>query len=163
MSKKLRVFYLLQVAYSAVFRAADHRARQNTGLTVTQIAVLFLLNEKDGQPVSEIANRLSMGKSSLTGLIDRMSEKRLVKRSPCPIDGRVTRVYLEETGRTAAQEAALHTQHYNAALLAPFTEDEQDVIGRFLHHLATNADTIINGPNAGQSTLPHMDQDKSAH
>jgi DNA-binding MarR family transcriptional regulator len=91
-----------------------------------------------------------------------MCEKRLVKRSPCPIDGRVTRVYLEETGRTATQEAALHTQHYNAALLAPFTEDEQDVIGRFLHHLATNADTIINGTSAGQSTLPDMDQDKSA-
>ncbi|WP_428525146.1 MarR family winged helix-turn-helix transcriptional regulator [Roseibium sp.] len=161
MSKKLRVFYLLQVAYSAVFRAADHRARQNTGLTITQIAVLFLLNEKDGRPVSEIANRLSMGKSSLTGLIDRMCEKRLVKRKPCPADGRVTRVYLEEAGRTAAQEANLHTRHYNAALLAPFTEDEQDVIGRFLHHLATNADTIINGRGTGQSDGPDTDKGQS--
>ncbi|MBO9426438.1 MarR family transcriptional regulator [Labrenzia sp. R4_1] len=161
MSKKLRVFYLLQVAYSAVFRAADHRARQNTGLTITQIAVLFLLNEKDGQPVSEIANRLSMGKSSLTGLIDRMCEKHLVRRSPCPIDGRVTRVYLEETGRTAAQEAGLHTRHYNAALLAPFTEDEQDVIGRFLNHLATDADAIINGPGTSQTDEPDTDKGQS--
>lgn len=151
MSKKLRVFYHLQVAYTALFRAADHRARQNTGLTITQIAVLFLLNEKDGQPVSEIAARLSMGKSSLTGLIDRLWEKRLVRRSPCPKDGRVTLVFLEDAGRRAAKDAGHHTRHYNAALLAPFTDTEQEVIGRFLKHIAENADTIINGQDTESS------------
>ncbi|QDG77854.1 MarR family winged helix-turn-helix transcriptional regulator [Labrenzia sp. PHM005] len=151
MSKKLRVFYHLQVAYTALFRAADHRARQNTGLTITQIAVLFLLNEKDGQPVSEIAARLSMGKSSLTGLIDRLWEKRLVRRSPCPKDGRVTLVFLEDAGREAAKDAGHHTRHYNAALLAPFTDTEQEVIGRFLKHIAENADTIINGQDTESS------------
>jgi len=155
MTQKLRVFYLLQVAYTAIFRAADQRARQQMDLTTTQIAVLFLLSEKDGQPVSDLAARLSMGKSSLTGLVDRMCEKALVRRAPCPRDGRVTLVYLEDTGRTAARTAGEKTRHYNAAVLAPFTEAEQDVIGRFLHHLARHADTIINGD--GQTGSGHPD------
>ncbi|MTH95750.1 MarR family winged helix-turn-helix transcriptional regulator [Roseibium sp. RKSG952] len=147
MAAGLRVFHLLQVAHSALFRAADHRARQEMGLTITQIAVLIILNDRDGQPASEIATRLSMGKSSLTALIDRLCEKDLVRRRPSANDGRVTLVHLEDAGRRAAEAARIHTRHYNAALLEPFTEEEQNVIGRFLQHLAHNANAIINVPD----------------
>lgn len=148
MTKKLRVFHHLQVAYTALFRAADHRARQNTGLTITQIAVLFLLTERDGQPISDIAARLAMGKSSLTGLVDRLCEKQLIRRRPCPEDGRSTLIHLEEAGRQASEAARMHTHHYNAALLAPFSDPEKEVIGRFLNHLAQNAESIINRPHS---------------
>ena len=59
-----RIFYLLQKAHSALFRAADHALKQRLGLTASQQAVLFILTKDDGKPISAIAEELKMGKSS---------------------------------------------------------------------------------------------------
>ncbi|OAN95639.1 MarR family winged helix-turn-helix transcriptional regulator [Sulfitobacter geojensis] len=146
MSRALKVFHQLQIAHSALFRAADHRTRNQIGLSTTQLAVLFILSRTDGQPISEISKTLAMGKSSLTGLVDRMCAKGLVRRSPSQADGRVINIYLEQLGRDALEEGARETKKFNTALLAPFSDAEQDIIGRFLTHLAENADDIINAP-----------------
>ncbi|MBM1817273.1 MarR family winged helix-turn-helix transcriptional regulator [Pseudosulfitobacter pseudonitzschiae] len=145
MSKNRRIFHKLQIAHSALFRAADHRTRDQLGLTTSQLAVLFILSRTDGQPISKISNTLAMGKSSLTGLVDRMCAKGLVRRSPSKEDGRVINIYLEQLGRNALEQGARETSQFNTALLAPFSVAEQDIIERFLTHLATNADDIING------------------
>ncbi|WP_122073794.1 MarR family winged helix-turn-helix transcriptional regulator [Pseudophaeobacter sp. EL27] len=141
---KLRVFHQLQVAHSALFRAADRRTRQTVGLTTSQFAVLFVLSQSDAQPISEIAKRLSMGKSSLTGLVDRMVERGLVARIASASDGRVTNIHLAPSGATLLARAKEETKHFNAALLAPFSDEEQVVIRRFLTHLVDHADEIIN-------------------
>lgn len=146
MPQSFRVFHLLQVAHSALFRAADKRSRQMAGLTTTQIAILLILRTSDGLAISDLAARLAMGKSSLTGLIDRLGGKGLVDRHPCPDDARVTLIRLTEAGRAAAEAALPDTRRHNAALLAPFSIDERAVIRRFLEHLSDNADTIINRP-----------------
>ncbi|WP_319826467.1 MarR family transcriptional regulator [Thalassovita sp.] len=140
----MRVFHLLQVAHSALFRAADQRSRRVSGLTTSQLAMLLILRKQDGQPITEIAATLAMGKSSLTGLVERLAEKGLISRTPSRKDGRVTLISLTPAGQTVA-EAALHdTRHYNKQLLAPFTPDEVQIIRRFLRHIERNAGTIIN-------------------
>lgn len=144
MTKKLRVFHQLQVAHSALFRAADQRTRQTVGLSTSQFAVLFVLSQSDGQPISEIAKTLSMGKSSLTGLVDRMVDRGLLCRSPSELDGRVTNIFLLPEGRLLLEQGMTETRHFNAALLQPFNQEEQEVIGRFLTHLVDHADEIIN-------------------
>lgn len=144
MPPKIRVFHQLQVAHSALFRAADLRTRREVGLTTSQFAVLFVLSQLDGLPISEIAKKLSMGKSSLTGLVERMVDRGLVCRRASPDDGRVTNIYLEKLGRDLLERGKHETRHFNDALLAPFSTQEQTVIERFLHHLVQNADSIIN-------------------
>ncbi len=139
-----RVFHALQRAHGALFRAADHALKAHTGLTATQQAVLFALVKRDRQPISAIAARLNMGKSSLTGLIDRMVAAELVTRQPCPTDGRSTIISIGDAGRRAAEATAEGTQRINAALLAPFTAGEQKIIARFLTHAAENGADIIN-------------------
>ncbi len=145
MSRTLKIFHKLQVAHSALFRAADQRTRSQIGLSTTQLAVLFILSRADGQPISEISKTLAMGKSSLTGLIDRMCDKGLVRRSASATDGRVTNVYLQPQGQDALNRGREETKRFNQALLAPFSVEEQDTIERFLTHLAEDADKIING------------------
>ncbi|MEP2715842.1 MarR family transcriptional regulator [Pseudophaeobacter sp.] len=154
---RLRVFHQLQVAHSALFRAADRRTRQSVGLTTSQFAVLFVLSQRDGQPISEIAKHLSMGKSSLTGLVDRMVDRGLVARIASPSDGRVTNIHIQAAGAALLAEAKQETKHFNAALLKPFIEDEQIVIHRFLNHLVEHADDIINPTtlNSGDSHDPN--------
>lgn len=144
MAGQLRVFHQLQVAHSALFRAADQRTRETVGLTTSQFAVLIVLSQEDGQPISDIAKQLAMGKSSLTGLVDRMVDRGLVRRMPSERDGRVINIHLEPEGQELLTRGVRETKHFNAALLDPFDETEQEVIGRFLDHLVSHADEIIN-------------------
>ncbi|WP_163851274.1 MarR family winged helix-turn-helix transcriptional regulator [Pseudooceanicola aestuarii] len=148
MADQLRIFHKVQVAHAALFRAADHRIRSRVGLSTSQLAVLFILARKDGLPISEVSRILSMGKSSLTGLVDRMCARGLVRRAPSERDGRITQLYLCAPGRALLAQGGAETRRFNAALLAPFSAHEQQVIDRFLTHLTENADSIINQPEA---------------
>jgi DNA-binding MarR family transcriptional regulator len=137
---------MLQIAHASLFRAADKRSRAEQGLTSTQLAVLHILRRQDGLPISEIAAILSMGKSSLTGLIDRLAAQQLISRRPSVRDRRATLIYLTPTGRDVSDRALTMTAQVNEAVLAPFSDEERLVIHRFLTHLADQAETIINPP-----------------
>ena len=143
MARTPRIFHLLQKAHSALFRATDRRLREAYGITASQQAVLFILGLRNGQPISAIADALSMGKSSLTGLIDRMEEKSLVRRAPHPEDSRSQLVFIAPAGRDIAATTVADTRRINDALLSPFSADEQATIARFLNHVAENGPTLI--------------------
>lgn len=143
MPKKLRVFHLLQRAHSALFRAADRDIRAREGVTAVQTGVLFVLSHEDGQPITAIADELNMGKSSLTGLVDRMVGAGLVRREASDHDGRVQRIFLEPEGRAMSERAGLRVQKINADLLAPFSPAEQGVIRRFLTHVSEIGQTAM--------------------
>lgn len=143
MARSPRIFHLLQKAHSALFRATDKRLREVHGITASQQGVLFILGLKDGQRISAIADALSMGKSSLTGLIDRMEERSLVRRAPHPDDSRSQLVFIEPAGRDIAAATVADTRRINDALLSPFSADEQATIARFLTHVAENGPTLI--------------------
>lgn len=146
MTRKIRVFHLLQTAHAALFRAADNRTRSMAGLTTAQFAVLFVLDNEDGMPISEIAKRLSMGKSGLTGLVDRMVALDLVTREASAKDRRIIRVRLLPKGRVLLQKGKQETRHFNEALLEPFSEAERATIQQFLDHVTKNAEAIIAAP-----------------
>ncbi|RZQ59730.1 MarR family winged helix-turn-helix transcriptional regulator [Amycolatopsis suaedae] len=67
------------------------------GLTAQQGQVLCVLM---AQPygMTELGATLGLAKSSLTGLVDRMVARGLVRRTPDPLDGRAVQVALTEEG-----------------------------------------------------------------
>jgi len=138
-----RVFHLLQKAHTALFRAADRALKTHIGLTTSQQAVLFSLVKNDGAPISQIADQLHMGYSSLTGLVDRMEAKRLLRRQASATDARSVHVFIEDQGRAIVHSALPFTKSVNAALLEPFTSEEQAIIERFLNHVAENAANLV--------------------
>ena len=147
MSRQTRVFHLLQLAHSALFRTADHRLRVQAGISASQLGVLFVLANSDGLPITAIADALNMGYSSLTGLVDRMSRRQLVRRESSTEDGRVQRVFIEPAGRETAERALLSVKRINAELLKPFSSTERRAIERFLIHVSENAAAIVAAGN----------------
>ena len=143
MAYTFRVFHLIQRAHSALFRAAENRLRREIGISVSQHAVLSVLASDKGMPVGEIAAVLGMSKSSLSGLLDRMSEKRLIRRRTNPLDARVQEVSIEPEGQAMIEQSRFTVRYYNQRLLQPFNDDERRVIESFLIHLADNAAEII--------------------
>lgn len=151
-----RVFYLLQKAHSALFRAADRYLKERIGLSTSQHAVLLLLAKSDGLTLSAIAESLSMGKSSLSGLIDRMAAKGLLRRCQNGADARSYQILLEPAGRELVSGSLLDTKRLNSELLAPFSTAERATIDRFLNHVARNADAIVAPVNhPPESEHPH--------
>lgn len=69
------------------------------GLNVLEWYALRALYEEDGLSASHLASLVCRHPSSMTALLDRMEEKRLLRRQIDSEDRRSVRIYLTETGR----------------------------------------------------------------
>lgn len=69
------------------------------GLTPFHWVVLCCLWEQDGLATCDLGNRLRQVGGTLTGVIDRMEERGLVRRERDQADRRVWRIWLTESGR----------------------------------------------------------------
>ncbi len=116
----------------AAYDAAGHRA---AGLTSPQADVLFALGNTEGLTFREIGEKTLITKGTLTGVIDRLENKRLVQRVPNPNDKRCTLVQLTRTGTQVFQE---HFPRHIAYLKTRFdqlTHSDQRRATRFLHKI----------------------------
>ena len=84
-------------AYQA-FASYDAAAYRNTDLTVPQADVIFTLGNMAGLTFKEIGELTLITKGTLTGVIDRLEDKKLVKRVTQSDDRRCTRVVLTAKG-----------------------------------------------------------------
>lgn len=144
MKKQLKVFHLLQLAHSALFKAADRKLKRDMHISTTQLAVLFSLAKCDNAPITAIADQLNMSYSSMSGVVDRMAAIHLLKRQKDTKDARVQNIILLPKGKAIAQQSNQEVRHINRALLDEFSLSEQETIVRFLVHIAKNAEDIVN-------------------
>lgn len=80
--------------YGAVAREA--------GLTLQQAELLCQL-ERSTPSFGELARLLGCDKTNVTGLVDRLERRGLVRRAPDPADRRVSRAILTDEGREAGR------------------------------------------------------------
>lgn len=85
-------------AYQA-FSTYDAAGLRDSGLTVPQADVVFTLGNTDGLTFGEIGERTLITKGTLTGIVDRLDKKGLVRCLQDPEDRRCTRVRLTAKGK----------------------------------------------------------------
>jgi DNA-binding MarR family transcriptional regulator len=85
--------------------------------------------------MSEAAAALDLGAPGMSGLAERTEKAGLIERRADETDGRVSRLWLTEAGRTARQKAKRRMTDLNARLTEGFTEEEIDVVARWLTSL----------------------------
>lgn len=73
------------------------------GITPFHYLVLCCLWEEDGLATSSIAEKLKQLGATLTGVLDRMEERGIVRRERDPQDRRIWRVWLTEEGARLSQ------------------------------------------------------------
>jgi MarR family transcriptional regulator, organic hydroperoxide resistance regulator len=73
------------------------------GLTPFHWVVLCCLWEQDGLATSQLGDRLRQVGGTLTGVLDRMEERNLVRRERDCQDRRIWRIWLSEEGRKLEQ------------------------------------------------------------
>jgi len=79
-------------------RRTMSKAYSDLGLNSAQAHLLFSLHDPAGAPMSELAEELVFDASYITGLVDRLEARGLVRRLQNPEDRRVKRVALTEAG-----------------------------------------------------------------
>jgi DNA-binding MarR family transcriptional regulator len=90
--------------------AAEH------ALSVTQLRLLAILRDRE-PAMLDLARHLGLGKSSVTGLIDRAQARGLVERVPASHDGRAVHVRLTPAGRRLVEQSEAQAYDAVSALL----------------------------------------------
>jgi MarR family transcriptional regulator, organic hydroperoxide resistance regulator len=118
---------------AAVHRVLDHLAAElaELGLRQAEINVLAQLKAGMARPVGELVAATGQRPSTLTGVLDRLERKRLVRRRVNAADRRSFTIELTAAGEAAA--ARVHEAF--AALDARVSDDLPPAVTEGFHHV----------------------------
>jgi DNA-binding MarR family transcriptional regulator len=129
-----RLIFLLTVGYRRLQRSIEQQMLAHD-LTSAQSGVLFYLVRNDGALIGDVSQALDIVPSAMTGLANRMERAGLVKRKRDGDDGRAQRLYITAAGQELGKSAAARAKAINAKLMDGFSDDEIDVVSRWLTSL----------------------------
>ena len=110
--------YLLAQA-SHLISHEFHAVVRSSGLSVLQWRVLATLADGSTRSVGEVATIALTPQSTLTRVVDRMSELGLVKRVADGLDRRVTRLRITPKGARMSRRLVEMAREHEASVLAP--------------------------------------------
>jgi MarR family transcriptional regulator, 2-MHQ and catechol-resistance regulon repressor len=97
----------------AVYSSAHVRS---FGLTPAQFDIVATLGNTNGMTTSELGEKTLITKGTLTGVVDRLADKKLVRRVALPSDGRCQIVQLTAKGeKLFARIFPAHLAHMERA------------------------------------------------
>ena len=113
----LKVLRPLVEAYLA-FSRIDNRHIRSLRLTPSQFDVIVTLGDTAGLTCSQLSSQTLVTKGTLTGVLDRLATKGLIRRESVEIDKRRTRIRLTQKGHVLYQKVfAAHV-----AFIRPYFE-----------------------------------------
>jgi MarR family transcriptional regulator, organic hydroperoxide resistance regulator len=108
------------------------------GLTPFHWLVLCCLWEQDGLPTSHLGDRLCQVGGTLTGVIDRMEERSLVRRERDPLDRRIFRIWLTEAGRQLEAVLPNHSAELRERALKGLSQAERQLFSEWIDRMIAN-------------------------
>ncbi len=110
-------------------------------VTPVQYGILACLWQHNGQAPSQIAACLSLEGSTITGILDRMENKGLLKRTPDPGDRRALKVVLTDVGSALQERIDKTIIKANKEVLQGLSAKEQETLKTLLGQLEKNKKT----------------------
>ena len=104
-------------------------------VTPVQYGILACLWQNDAQAPGQIAANLSLDSSTITGILDRMEHKGLLKRTPDPNDRRALKVVLTDSGRALHNPIDKTIDEANAEVTQGLSEKERKTLVTLLGKL----------------------------
>jgi DNA-binding MarR family transcriptional regulator len=109
-------------------------------ISPSQFNILNILDrEPNGLSQTELSRRLIMHRSNVTGLVDRLEARRLVKRLESPADRRVYRVVATQEGRKLIKKILPHYHRAAENVWGNFPVSRAAQLARELDRLSANA------------------------
>ncbi len=114
------------------------------GLGLSDFAVLEALFHKGAQPVNVIGKRILLTSGSITTAIDRLESRKLVHRTPHPVDQRTRIVQLTDRGKRLIEDAFRRHALDMEEIMAVLTPSERLELTRLLKKVGIFAVTRLN-------------------
>ena len=133
-----RSFHYLLMATQSLFQRSVMAALNGSGLTAGQPKVLDYLGRHDGSVQKAIAAGCQIDPATLTGLLNRMEEKGLIRR--CNEDGnrRSLHVYLTEQGWAKQREVRQTMERQSEVVQAGLSEEQRAQLLDCLYKVCAN-------------------------
>lgn len=106
------------IALRRVMRATDLRSKQlvkTAGLTTPQILLLQSIRDKGEVTIGELANNISLSQATVTNILDRLENRKIIYRERSSKDKRKVHAFLTANGKeilknapTLLQESFIH-------------------------------------------------------
>jgi len=100
--------------------------------------ILYVLWQNDNIPIIELSRKTGLAKTTLTGMLDRMEEAKLITRVFDQADRRQIRIVLTEAARALSDEYENVSEQMNEVYYAGFTEEEITLFENTLRRVLTN-------------------------
>ena len=132
--------------FGALFGYCDHQVHKLMGkllkrydVSPMQCRTLMYLHSTDGQVNQKTLERYLMVKpSTVNGIVDRLEEKGMVRRTVSEWDGRCRLLSLTEAGRQFHNDFQDVLRQVNGRLERGFSQAEKDIFTDFLLRAARN-------------------------
>jgi DNA-binding MarR family transcriptional regulator len=135
---ELRAWRGLVRAHRCLVKRLDAQLEAQHNLPLTSYEVLLRLSESEGGKLRmhDIATAVSLSRSGLTRLIDRLERDGFVDRCSCENDARGAYAVITPAGRAKATQArAAHLAGIRELFVAHYTEAELELLGPLLERL----------------------------
>ena len=110
----------------------------------SQGRILFVLWRQNNIPINELAKATSLGKSTLTSMLDRLEAMGYVERKPSKEDRRKIIIARTEKDKTFQKQYVKLSQEMNRLFFQGFTEDEIDLFEIHLQRIFDNMKKLEN-------------------
>jgi DNA-binding MarR family transcriptional regulator len=111
-------------------------------ITPRQFAVLITLYQLGDLTPTELADHIKVDRSTLSEMLSRMTDRRLIKRIPDPADGRSYRLTILPEGVTRVSSLTPIVETIHAEILSVIPAPERK---KFLCYLAAIGQTLEEG------------------
>jgi DNA-binding MarR family transcriptional regulator len=107
-------------------------------LNPAQGRIMFVLWHRDGIPINELAKKTSLGKSTLTGMLDRLEESGFLVRTPSTEDRRKIIIKRTQKDRVFQRKYIRISQEMTEGFYKGFKKKEIDEFENFLRRIFNN-------------------------
>lgn len=106
------------------------------GVSLADLHALRILRDLGPVPISCFADALEVSRSTMTGLVDRLEQRGLLRREACAEDRRVTMVSVTRNGIEALDDDDLFRDSLPGRRISELSKEEQrqlaDILGRLV-------------------------------
>ncbi len=111
-------------------------------LTMPQLKALIYVTKNEGATSGQIASKLGVGLSTVTGIVDRLIEQQMVSRREDPRDRRITRVLPTSSGRVLVEDLLQYRNEAVTAILSQLDPDQLDTVESAFRYLLEAVDKL---------------------
>ncbi len=120
----------------------DQASIADTGLQLSDFAILEVLLHKGPLPVNTIGEKVLLTSGSMTAAVNRLENKGFVRRIQDPLDGRSFFVHLTRPGRALIGKAYERNQNNLESVAGVLSPEERGELVRLLKKIGLHAEKM---------------------